>query len=498
LKILKEYEKVFYGHSIPFTLQALAQFEEEVGTETYAESFWLQTNRDIFMYWLHDSTKEEIEEYSSHVFPFANADGTGGFYAFWVKDASVDLEKAPIVCYGSEGAVKIVAKNLKDLIKILSYGPEGMDGNYAFCEEESIETFTEYYPNFMPFRQWMKESLSIEPIKNWKVLESKEVDEIIAEANRLYKEEFDAWQYQFYASSEEIYEEAIKIAPTKENYAELIDLYFKEESYENAIVCLRGLFAVGSVEEYNYSFWGGDFFDAGYNEYALEVFEEGIKKIDDYDDKADLCRSIAEVYEQIGNKEKEKEYQNLSINFYKQALGLKEYEIYKARILQDIANIYDSQGESQLYIDYMQEALQLTKNDEKKSEILYNIAETYDEMNLPEKAIEYAKKSYLLDEDEEVAFFIEQQESLLTISDAKETLRELKVSKDKRLEMLKPQLKKGFIQTLLVLLLAIVVYYIWGATWFFWLIFIYFFISVSSIALIKMMIMKKEKRDKNV
>ena len=643
LKILKEYEKAFYGHTIPKTLQALAQFEEEVEGETYAESFWLKTDKDIFNYWLNDSSKEEIEEYSSHVFPFAHADGTGAFYAFWVKDDTVDLEEAPVVCYGSEGEVKIVSKNLKDLIKILSYGPEGMDGNYGFYEEETIETFTQYYPNFMVFREWMKETLSIEPIKNWKVLESEEVNEIIAEANRQYQKDFDAWQYRFYPSPEEIdaeakiasekreaelfkkrelifkkikdapsaalyvelsentdnykekkeylhealkldennidalyklaeddyahrlkyyhkiesviqnpeksdiyyhlatayyyednydealnyykkyltinprpeetsnygleetcsaldidmkgiYEEAIKISPGKENYKELADLYFDEESYENAMQCLRGLFEVGVVEEYNYSIWGNNFSDEGYNDYAIEVFEEGIKKITDPDEKGDIYGSLVEVYEKTEDKDKVKKYQNLSIASYKQALELKENEEYKARILEDIADIYDSQGESQTYIDYMTEALKFADDDERKSEILYNIAETYAEMKEYEKAIEYAKKSYLLDEDEDVEFFITQQEAEIAISEAEETLTELNDYTDKHLELIRPKIKKGFIQTLFVLLLAIIISYIWGATWFFWAIFTYFFISAGSIALIKIMMIRKRRK----
>ena len=639
IKILKEYEKAFYGHKIPETLQALAQFEEEVEGETYAESFWLKTDKDIFNYWLNDSSEEEIEEYSSHVFPFAHADGTGAFYAFWVKDDTVDLEEAPVVCYGSEGEVKIVSKNLKDLIKILSYGPEGMDGNYGFYEEESIETFTQYYPNFMVFREWMKETLSIEPIKNWKVLESEEVNEIIAEANRLYQKDFDAWQYHFYPSPEEIdaeakiasekreaelfrkrelifkkikdapssalyvelsentdnykekkeylhealkldenniealyklaeddydhrlkyyhkiesviqnpgksdiyyhlatgyyyednydealnyykkyltinprpeetsnygleetctaldvdmkgiYEEAIKIAPSKENYKELVDLYFDEESYENAMQCLRGLFDVGVVEEYNYSIWGDNFFDEGYYDYAIEVFEEGIRRLDDPNEKADYYGDIAEAYEALENEEQTKKYQTLAIDFYQKALLLKEKEEYRAGILEDIADIYDAQGESQTYIDYMLQALEFADDDERKSEILYNIAETYAEMKEYKNAIEYAKKSYLLDEDEEVEFFITQQEAEIETSEAEEMLTGLDNHTDKHLEMLKPKIKKGCIQTLFVLLVAIIIYYIWGATWFFWAIFTYFLISAGSIALIKIMMIR--------
>lgn len=212
IEILKKYKKSFRGYEIPETLVKLAEFDANLENESYGESFWLRAEENIFKYLLDNSltSKEQIEVYANHAIVFANADGTGGFYAFWVEDNKSDLEEAPIVAYGSEGEVKIVAKNLKELIKILSYGAEGLNGNYGLDCYDSYDEFLEYNPNFLAFRTWMKKELDIEPIKNWKVPQSDDVNAIIEDANKVYKKRFNAWQYQFYKSPEEWAEEEEK------------------------------------------------------------------------------------------------------------------------------------------------------------------------------------------------------------------------------------------------------------------------------------------------
>ena len=194
--------------------EELVKFDKEYGEEAYAEEFWIVDDEgDFFKYFLALEDKEKTKEYSQSVKIFASADGTGARYAFWFTDGNTDKNKAPIIYYGSEGEIVLIAENIKDLIKMLSYGCECMDGSFyhGIYEEdyENYDNFLEYLidylPNFLTFREWMRESLGIEPVsienlKNGKEGESEEIILLQKKAQKKYKKAFDIWQHQFYPS----------------------------------------------------------------------------------------------------------------------------------------------------------------------------------------------------------------------------------------------------------------------------------------------------------
>jgi len=49
-------------------------------------------------------------------------DGSGGLAAFWIRDADVSLETQPIVFLGSEGELKVIARDLGDYLWLLANG----------------------------------------------------------------------------------------------------------------------------------------------------------------------------------------------------------------------------------------------------------------------------------------------------------------------------------------------------------------------------------------
>ena len=197
--------------------QELIKFDEEYGGETYAQSFWiLDDEDDFFEDWLFDTPEDKVQEYSKSMKIFASADGTGARYAFWLKDKNTNYNNAPIICYGSEGAIVIVAENIKDLIKMLSLGAEGMDGNfYHYIDNDDedddynfYEEFLEYTPNHLAFRKWIKETLGIEPVNLDKLIsgeegESEEINKMQEIANKKLEKKFNKWQYQFYPNPED-------------------------------------------------------------------------------------------------------------------------------------------------------------------------------------------------------------------------------------------------------------------------------------------------------
>jgi len=186
----------------------LVKFDEEFGGETYAESFWIIDDEDdFFESWLHDTPEDKIKEFSKSMKVFASADATGARYAFWLKDKNTNYNNAPIICYGSEGQIVIVAENINDLIKMLSFGSEGMDGSFSHYieneDEDFYEDFKDSFPNHLTFRKWMKETLNIEPVNldgliNDGKSESEEIEKLQKKARQKLQKSFDKWQYQFY------------------------------------------------------------------------------------------------------------------------------------------------------------------------------------------------------------------------------------------------------------------------------------------------------------
>jgi len=233
MRILEEYKTVFKAYTIPKTLKLLAEFEEQAGSETFNESFYLGTEENAFDTFFDDDTSQEMrDDYTDHMLPFGVADGTGGFVCFWVREGEDDLEKAPIICYGSEGSIDVVAQNLTEFIEMLSFGAECMDASFYhpmddYDEDSDFQNFKSefihYNPNFLAFRVWMKETLNITPVPDWEEECSEVVDALIENAVEKLTKDFDVWQYQYYLSQEDSYK-AYVVEKVKEIDQELIEL----------------------------------------------------------------------------------------------------------------------------------------------------------------------------------------------------------------------------------------------------------------------------------
>lgn len=164
-------------YDVPPTLLALIEFEKTLGsTVDYAEGFELQLDSERGPLWTYG------ERVCKEFIGFARATYSGSSYAFWIKDGNRDLEQAPIVFFGDEGANGLAATNLRQLLSMLSCDHEGYvygdDGSVYFGEEESEQDekkadededdYEDDYDEREPskdieaFRRWLTESQNIE------------------------------------------------------------------------------------------------------------------------------------------------------------------------------------------------------------------------------------------------------------------------------------------------------------------------------------------------
>lgn len=175
----------FQGLNVPKKLLALMKFDNEIAQCSYFS--------DGFEFYLDEEkvglkTYSDDERFLNSIYEFARADGTGSSYGFWLKDGNSNLDDVPIVVFGSEGGFHVVAKNLDRFMQILTFDSEPMINwnkvyYYKGSDFEPASKSKEY-------RDWLKSEYGLEPIDN--------ADEIVAEAQKEYKDSFNTWMGEFY------------------------------------------------------------------------------------------------------------------------------------------------------------------------------------------------------------------------------------------------------------------------------------------------------------
>jgi hypothetical protein len=182
---LEEYASQFGNYKVPEDLVKLYEFEQEYGVETYSECFGLTITDDK----TGIKTWSEEEEFYNSFIEFAGANGSGSSYAYWIIDN--DLNKCPIVVFGDEGGVHVVAENIQKLIQLLTLDTEisvDFDKAYFYQDEE----YYEESENKEAFREWVKEEFNLDAIES-----NEEADEIVEQAQSKYKQNFNDFLVKF-------------------------------------------------------------------------------------------------------------------------------------------------------------------------------------------------------------------------------------------------------------------------------------------------------------
>lgn len=187
----------YFAFKTPFPYDLLSlltfTFENDYNAEgDLADGFYLYV----------DNNKSGLKTYSDDpafldaFYEFAQADGTGSTYAYWHYDKTQPLDQMPIVAFGSEGGVHIVAKSLRELLQILTYDVEPMidldDFYYYKNDDEDDENQDEPSDYHDEFVEWLKENFDLDSLD-----EREQVDEIIANAQEEYGEQFKTWFEQY-------------------------------------------------------------------------------------------------------------------------------------------------------------------------------------------------------------------------------------------------------------------------------------------------------------
>ncbi|WP_294674976.1 hypothetical protein [uncultured Fluviicola sp.] len=171
---------------LPAALEKLILFQEEQSDfECYSQGFGiLIDDKSGIKSW------SEEEAFLARLYPFAQANGSGSVYAFWNDGSAKEPEDLPIVVFGDEGGVHVVANNVLVLMQMLSFDSEisvDFDEAYFYKDEDDYEESEDH----QTYKNWLKKEFNLDPVED--------PDTLIQKAQENYQEYFEQWFKQYCA-----------------------------------------------------------------------------------------------------------------------------------------------------------------------------------------------------------------------------------------------------------------------------------------------------------
>lgn len=162
-------------------LNALWDFQSEHGFESYAQGFGLYKvfgeRDDLAPGW------SDADGFHARLKSFAQATAGGSIYALWTADDGAQ----PVVVFGDEGGIQLVATGVQDFLRILTFDEEpsvDWERVYFYKDEDDHEPS----PAHEEFVAWLGLN-GLEPVD--------EADPLVSAAQDRYEVEFRAWVEQF-------------------------------------------------------------------------------------------------------------------------------------------------------------------------------------------------------------------------------------------------------------------------------------------------------------
>ncbi|WP_126653850.1 hypothetical protein [Chryseobacterium aureum] len=185
---ITEFKQNLGWSEIPVELEKLVDFQNAVSSfENYSQGFGvLIDNKSGLKSWSDD------DRFLNSMLPFAQANGSGSFYAIWNNGTDQPLNKMPVVVFGDEGGVHIVAENMVQLLHLLTFDTEiSVDSDEAYFYKD--EDGDEESEDLNEYLTWIKENYGLIQIEN--------PDLLIKKAQAQYKESFDQWFGQYFTDN---------------------------------------------------------------------------------------------------------------------------------------------------------------------------------------------------------------------------------------------------------------------------------------------------------
>jgi len=191
--VKQEFTALFKGYKIPKELKSLLEFQVSENIPSYySNAIYLMTEETALI-----ESFSTDEEFLSSFIPFAEANSSGSIYAFWMNNKTTDdLTQAPIVVFGDEGGVFVVANNIQELLQIAAYDVEAVvyEDEFYFqdkdvLEEEGEFNSAEFYTEYL---DWLRSEAKLKPI-----LTIDDVDAIVDRAQAKHQDKLEQYIKRF-------------------------------------------------------------------------------------------------------------------------------------------------------------------------------------------------------------------------------------------------------------------------------------------------------------
>ena len=183
---MSQLDKLFKPRPVPEALLKLLEFQERVGWGSYSQAISLDVDEKLGL--IHGWSKDE--EFLGALYPFAQANGSGSFYALWNHGEHNDPLAWPVVVFGDEGGEWVVAQNLMELLAMSTCDEEPMIdyGEVMFFRDEETSWSSQSIEEYIV---WLRETFGIVPIED--------PNAHVAAAQALLQDEFENWKAPFLA-----------------------------------------------------------------------------------------------------------------------------------------------------------------------------------------------------------------------------------------------------------------------------------------------------------
>lgn len=177
----EEFRTNFEGHAVPEELEKLRKFEEEEADGSYfSDGFELTVDDKAGL-----KSWSENPEFLGALMPFAQANGSGSFYALWANGEKPS--QMPVVVFGDEGGAHVVAENVRSLMQILTFDAEpSIDDEVTFYKDEDDHEPSDFADEY---HEWLKRGFGLDAVE--------EADELVENAQTKYGAAFKTWLDRF-------------------------------------------------------------------------------------------------------------------------------------------------------------------------------------------------------------------------------------------------------------------------------------------------------------
>ena len=185
--IRKELERAFKPQAVPELVLELLQLEYRGGGFlSFGSSIRATPQQE------GERTYSEDAAFLRRFVVFAQANWSGSVYAIWRRDESADPADCPVVIFGDEGGVHVVAQNLTEWARLLTYDTEPMVMWDSVIYVASDDDDARPSPRIADYRAWAQERFGLKPFKT-----DKQIADAIGKAQTKLQDELISFMRQY-------------------------------------------------------------------------------------------------------------------------------------------------------------------------------------------------------------------------------------------------------------------------------------------------------------